>query len=138
VIRRAAVLLGVPVLLAAGVALPLGMWRGSHHWVFAAIAVGLVVSPGLVTLFLSERLRAGSAAGQVAALVLGTVVRLVVGFGGAVLVFVLSKPRFHEDAIAYWMWILGIYLVALAIETALLARARPPVSVTTKVQAGVD
>jgi len=120
--RRAAVLVGVPVLLAAAVAVPLGLWRGTHHLLTAAVAIAVVVSPGLVTLFVSERLRRGSAAGQVAALVFGTAVRLLLGFGGAVLVFVLSKPTFHGDAIGFWMWVLGVYLTTLVVETVLLAR----------------
>jgi hypothetical protein len=128
----------VPALLAAAMAVPLGIWRGPHHWAIAAIALGLMVLPGLVTLFLCERLRIGSPAGQVAALVLGTVVRLVVGFGGAVLVFVLTKPRFHHDAISFWMWILGVYLVTLVVETALLARVKPPAPGVTVVRPGVD
>lgn len=136
--RRAAVLLGVPVLLAAIVAVPLGMWRGPHHWLAAAVAVGLVVSPGVVTLIAAEKLRGGSAAGQVAALVLGTAVRLLVGFGGAVLVFVLSKPTFHGDALGYWMWVLGVYLTTLVVETALLARHRPAVSVAATRRTGID
>jgi hypothetical protein len=123
---RAAVLLGVPVLLAAAVAVPLGWWRGPQHWLCAAVAVGLVVTPGLVTLVLAERLRRASAAGQVAALALGTAVRLLVGFGGAVLVFVLSKPAFHGEPFVFWLWILGVYLTTLVVETAILAR--PPSS----------
>lgn len=134
--RRAAVLLGVPVLLATIVALPLGLWRGTHHWLFAAVAVGLVVWPGVVTLVAIERLRRGSAASQVAALVLGTAVRLVAGFGGAVLVFVLSKPTFHGDAIGFWMWVLGVYLATLIVETALLARAQTPSSRAAAIQTG--
>ena len=124
--RRAAVLLGVPILLAAAVAIPLGLWRGSHHWACAAIAVALVVPPGLVTLIVAERMRSGSPYGQVAALLLGTFGRLLVGFGGAVLVFVLSRPTFHGDAISFWMWILGVYLLTLITETVLLTRANAP------------
>jgi hypothetical protein len=121
VIRRAAVLLGVPILLAAAVATALGLWRGPYHWLCAAVAVGLVVPPGIVTLIVAERMRRGSPYGQVGALVIGTAVRLLVGFGGAVLVFALSKPTFHGDAIGFWMWVLGVYLTTLVVETILLA-----------------
>jgi hypothetical protein len=121
VIRRAAVLLGAPVLVAAAVAAPLALWRGPYHWLCAAVAVALIVPPGLLTLIVAERMRTRSAFGQVGALVVGTAGRLLVGFGGAVLVFVAAKPTFHDDAIVYWMWILGVYLTTLLIETMLLA-----------------
>jgi hypothetical protein len=88
----------------------------------------------VATLIATERLRRGSAASQVAALVLGTAVRLLVGFGGAVLVFVLSKPTFHVDALGFWMWVLGVYLATLVVETALLARV--PSGPATAVQTG--
>ena len=52
--------------------------------------------------------------------------RLLVGFGGAVLVFLLSKPTFHGDPISFWMWVLGVYLLTLIVETVLLTRANAP------------
>jgi len=130
VMRRAAILLGVPILLAAAAAVPLGLWRGSYQWLCAAVAVGLVLPPGLGTLLLTERMKRKSPYGQLGALVMGTVGRLLIGFGGAVLVFVLSQPTFHGDAISFWMWILGVYLTTLVVETVLLARAQTPVSVS--------
>jgi hypothetical protein len=122
VTRQATILVCVPVLLAVMAAVPLGLWRGSHQWLCAAVAVGLVVPPGLVTLLMAERMKRGSPYGQVVALVLGTVGRILVGFGGAVLVFVLSKPAFHDDPLSFWMWVLGVYLTTLVLETLLLAR----------------
>jgi hypothetical protein len=121
--RQAAVLLGVPVLLAAVAAVPLGLWRGPYQWVCAAVAVGLVIPPGLATLIAAERVSKSSPYAKVGTLVLGTFVRLLVGFGGAVVVFLLSKPTFHADAISYWAWVLGVYLTTLVVETVLLARA---------------
>lgn len=120
-IRRAAILLGVPVLLAAAFAIPLGLWRGEYQWLCAAVAVALVVPPGLVTLVLAERFSRTSLFGPLLALGVGTAVRLAVGFGGAVLVFLLSRPTFHVDPISYWGWVLGIYLTTLVTETVLLA-----------------
>ena len=122
-IRRAAILLGVPVLLAAAVAVPLGVWRGEYQWLCAGVALALVVPPGLVTLILAERLAKTSAFGPLLALAVGTALRLAVGFGGAVVVFLVSKPTFHADPLAYFGWVLGVYLVTLVVETALLARA---------------
>jgi hypothetical protein len=122
VIRRAAGLVGVSLALAVLVAVPLGVWRGAYQWLCAAIAVGLTVLPGLVTLVLAERL-SKSPFGPVVALFLGTFVRLVVGFGGAVVVFLASKPTFHADPWSYWAWVLGMYLTTLVVETVLLGRA---------------
>lgn len=121
-IRRAAILLGVPVLLAVAVAIPLGMWRGEYQWLCAGVALALVVPPGLVTLILAERLAKTSVFGPLLALAVGTALRLAVGFGGAVVVFLISKPTFHADPLTYFGWVLGVYLVTLVIETALLAR----------------
>ncbi len=124
-IRQAALLLGVPILIAVLVAVPLGLWRGPYQWLCAAVAFGLVVPPGLVTLVVARRMSKSSAYGQVTALFLGTFVRLAVGFGGAVLVFLLSKPTFHTDPISFWLWVLGAYLTTLVVETILLAGNSP-------------
>lgn len=122
-IRQAAILLGVPVVLAVLVAIPLGMWRGEYQWTCAAIAVGLVVPPGVVTLVVAERLARTSLYGPLLALVLGTFGRVAVGFGGAALVFFASRPTFHTDPFSYWGWVLGTYLVTLVVETVLLAKS---------------
>jgi hypothetical protein len=126
VTRQATILVCVPVLLALLAAVPLGLWRGSYQWLCAGVAVGLVVPPGLVTLLVAERMKRGSPYGQLGAMVLGTVGRLLIGFGGAVLVFVLSKPAFHDDPLSFWVWVLGVYLTTLVVETMLLARAAAP------------
>jgi hypothetical protein len=123
--RRAWVLAGVPLALAVLAAVPLGLWRGEYQWLCAAAALGLVIPPGVATLVIVERMRKGSAYAQVAALVVGTFARLFVGFGGAVVVFVVSKPTFHDDAISFWMWVLGVYLTTLVVETVLLAGRMP-------------
>lgn len=114
-------MLGVPLVLAALVAVPLGAWKGEYQWLCAAVAAGLVVPPGLATLILAEKLAKVSAFGPLMALAVGTAVRLFVGFGGAVAVFFASKPTFHADPFSFFGWLLGTYLVALATETALLA-----------------
>ncbi len=125
-IRRAAILLGVPTLLAAVLAIPLGLWRGEYQWLCAGIAVALVVPPGVLTLVVAERLAKASLYGPLLALVIGTYGRVAIGFGGAAAVFLLSKPTFHSDPISYWGWVLGTYLTTLVVETVLLARARGP------------
>ena len=124
-IRGTAILLGVPTALAALVAIPLGLWKGEYQWLCAAVAVVLVVPPGVGTLVLSERLAKTSIYGPLVALVLGTFGRIAIGFGGAAAVFFLSRPTFHADPVSYWGWVLGTYLTTLVTETVLLARNRP-------------
>lgn len=123
--RRAAILLGVPVLLAVALAVPLGVWRGDYQWLCAGVAVVLVVPPGLVTLVLADKLARTSVLGPLLALAVGTALRLAVGFGGAVVVFLVSKPTFHAQPLTYFGWVLGLYLVTLVTETAILARVKP-------------
>jgi hypothetical protein len=124
VIRRAAILVGVPVVGAALVAVPLSLWRGEYQGLCAAVAVGLVVPPGVLTLFVAERLGRSSLYGPLLALVVGTFGRVLFGFGGAAAVFLLSKPTFEADPISYFGWVLGVYLTTLLTETVLLARNR--------------
>lgn len=124
--RKAAVLIGLPVaigLLAAG---PVGLMLGSQHWGFAAIAFGLTVPAGLLTLWLGEWLGKTSQYGPVLALFVGTFVRLAVGFGGGVVVFFVAGPGGRNDKVAFWAWILFAYLVTLAVETAVMAKATAP------------
>ena len=120
--RRAAMLVGLPVLLVGLAAVPLGVWRGPHQWVCAAVALGLTVTPGLVTLVLADRLTKGSPFGAITAVFLGTFVRLAVGFGGAVVLFLAAGDTFRRDPVSFWAWVLGAYLATLAVETAMLGR----------------
>jgi hypothetical protein len=119
--RRAAILAGVPLLLAVLVAVPLGLWRGSYQWLCAAVALALTVIPGFLTLALTERLLR-SPAGAVVALVLGPVVRLLAGFGGGVVVFYAAGDTFRREPVSFWGWVLGAYLVTLVVEMVLLSR----------------
>lgn len=119
-------MLGVPVVVAAVVAIPLGLWRGGEYqWLCAGVAVGLVVPPGLATLVLAERMSRAFLFGPLLAVSVGTALRLAIGFGGAVVVFFACKPTFHSAPLVYWGWVLGVYLVTLVTETALLAGMRP-------------
>lgn len=120
-IRRAAILLGVPIGLATVAAVPLAEWRGDYQWLCAAVAVVLVVPAGLITLVLADKLAKVSLFGPLLALVLGMAVRVVVGFGGAVVVFLAAKPTFGRDPLSLLAWLLGVYLATLVVETALLA-----------------
>ena len=73
---------------------------------------------------LAERLGRGTPAARVLAVVGGTLVRVVLGFGGAALVFVAAGPTFRTDPISFWLWVLFAYLVTLVVETSLLAGRR--------------
>ncbi|MCE9563717.1 MAG: hypothetical protein K8U57_16875 [Planctomycetes bacterium] len=119
-IRQAAILLGVPVLIVALVAVPLAQWRGSYQWLCAGVALGLTVPVGIATLLLAGRMSKASAYGQIAAMFLGTFVRLVVGFGGAVAVFFAAGDTFRGEPLAFFAWVLGAYLLNLIVEIALL------------------
>jgi hypothetical protein len=121
-VRRVAILLGVPVLLALVVAMGLWLWRGDYQLLCAAIAVGLVVPAGVGTFVVAERLARVSLYGPLLAMAVGTFGRIAIGFGGAVVVFFASKPTFHTDPISFWGWVLGTYLTTLVVETVVLAR----------------
>jgi len=133
VIRRAAILLGVPLGCAVLAAIPLGMWRGNYQWLCATVAVVLVVPPGLITLILADRLARASLFGPLLALAIGTAVRVLVAFGGAVAVFLAAKPTFANDPFSFLAWLLGVYLTTLIVETVLLAG---PIGAAAKVSAG--
>jgi spore maturation protein SpmB len=120
VIRQAAILFGVPVVIAVLVAVPLAQWRGSYQWLCAAVALGLTVPVGLATLLLANWMSKASAYGQIAAMFVGTAVRMVIGFGGAVVVFVAAGDTFRGEPLVFFGWVLGAYLVNLTVEIALL------------------
>jgi hypothetical protein len=122
VIRQAVILLGLPILIVGLVATPLGLLRGSYQWLCAGVAVGLTVPAGLVTLLATGWLSKTSPYGRVLAVFLGTFVRLVVGFGGGLLVFFASGPTFRVDPVSFWLWLMGVYLITLAVEMVLLVR----------------
>jgi hypothetical protein len=113
----------VPLFLALLIGLPLGLWLGPYQWLCAGIALALTVPPGVATLLVADRLSKSSAAGQVTALALGPIVRLLVGFGGAVLVFKLARSTFQTEPVSFWAWLLGAYLTTLVVETAMLGQS---------------
>jgi hypothetical protein len=120
VTRRLAIMLGVPVLLAVAVAAPLAQWRGPQHWKFAAAAVALTVPVGLVTLRLAFRASRVPVYGPVLAMAAGMFLRIVVGFGGAVLLLVAGGGVFRSEPLVFIGWVLGLYLTTLTVELALI------------------
>jgi hypothetical protein len=124
VTRRLALLVCLPTLLAAVLVIPLWAWRGDYQLLCAVVAVVLVVPGAVGTFVVSERLAKIPPFGPLLAVVIGTYGRIVLGFGGAAVVFFASKPTFYSDPLSFWGWVLGTYLATLVVETVLLARNR--------------
>lgn len=104
-------------LLASGAAV--GMDQ-RHVWA-AMASLALVLPPGVVAVWLVQRWR-WSPFGRVAAVVLTSVLRLLIGFGGGLVVFLLLRQPLKWDPLTFWGWLVGTYLVALTTETAVLTR----------------
>ncbi|MBX9581237.1 MAG: hypothetical protein K2X87_13090 [Gemmataceae bacterium] len=120
--RRVAILLAVGLGVGVLAAVPVGLGFGPRHWAFAAAAFGLCLVPGVGTLVLADVLDRQSPYGRLLALVAGTAVRLVVGFGGAAAVVFLAGVDDRAGRVGFLVWVLFAYLVTLAAETALLAK----------------
>ena len=121
-IRRLLIVAGVPILIGAVVAIPLGLALSSKQWAFAGIALALCVPPGLAIVVLHDYLIQTSPFGRILAMAIGTFVRLVTGFGGGVVVFFLLGLEERSDKLAYWIWILFAYLTTLVTELMVLAK----------------
>ncbi|MBA4188169.1 MAG: hypothetical protein C0467_09145 [Planctomycetaceae bacterium] len=119
-IRQIAILLGAPLIVAVAIATPLAQWHGPYHWLCAAVALGLTVPVGITTLVIAERSAKASAFVQVAVLFSGTFVRVLIGFGGAVVVFFAAGETFRAQPLVFFGWVLGAYLTTLAVEVALI------------------
>lgn len=120
--RRTAIILGVPVLLAVAVAVPVTQWRGPQHGKLAAAALALTVPVGVVTLRLAFRSSRLPVYGPVVAMALGTFLRAVVGFGGAAVLLATSDVC-RREPLAFMAWVLGAYLVTLTVELAIIGSA---------------
>jgi hypothetical protein len=120
VFRRSAILLGLPVLIVVAVALPLGLLLGSYQWLCSGIAIGLTVPAGLLTFLAGQRMNKASQYGPVVSLFFGTFVRILIGFGGGLIVFIASGSTFRAEPMVYWLWLMGAYLATLLTETAVL------------------
>ena len=120
--RRLLIVVGIPILVGAVVAIPLGLALGSKQWAFAGIAFALCVPPGLAIVLLHAYLIRTSPFGRILAMAIGTFVRLVTGFGGGLVVFFLLRLEERSDKLAYWIWILFAYLTTLVMELMVLAK----------------
>jgi hypothetical protein len=131
-IWRATILLFAPIFLLGLAAIPLGLLRGPYQWVCFGVALGLTVPAGLSTLFASAWLGKTSPYGGVISLFLGTFLRLLVGFGGGVVVFFAAGPTFRADPVSFWVWLLSAYLITLISEMVLEVRKLFPHSRGTR------
>jgi hypothetical protein len=132
--RRALALLAAPTLAGLLVAGPVGAVFDSRHWQLAAVAFGLCVPPGLATFALVEYLARTSPYGRLLGLMIGTAVRLLIGFGGGAAWVLLAGPDDPPGKVAFLLWLLFAYLATLVAETVVLAR---PVGSTRAGPAGV-
>lgn len=119
--RVAALVVGLPLLIGAVVAVPVGWIRGPVQWQLAGIAFALCVPPGLLVVLLADYLGRVSPYGRVLAVFVGTFVRMAVGFGGGVLIFLAAGFDNRADKVAFWLWLLFAYLVTLVVETVVLS-----------------
>ena len=91
-----------------------------HAWA-AGISWMLVLPPAAVIAWLVPRWRC-SPLGCVAVVVLASFLRLIVGFGGGLCLFLLLRQTLEWDPWMFWGWLLITYLSALSAETVVLAR----------------
>lgn len=119
---RLLIVVGIPILVGAVVAIPLVLALGSKQWTFAGIAFALCVPPGLAIVILHDYLTQTSPFGRILAMAIGTFVRLVTGFGGGIVVFFLLRLEERSDKLAYWIWILFAYLTTLLVELIVLTK----------------
>jgi hypothetical protein len=120
---RQMAVLAAPVVVVMLAALPFG----PVHVTAAAVAVGLTVPAALGTFWLTRWMAARHPLGGAVGMLVGTVLRLVVAFGGGAAAFLLA-PDLRSAGIVLWLWLLFAYLASLLAETALLVRQSPVVA----------
>lgn len=114
-------LIGWPIATIATLAVLVSVISGDGlHVVAAVVSLTLVLPPGAVALVLVRRPSA-SPYGRVAVVVLASLLRLLLGFGGGVAAYALLRPLIGWGPLSFWGWLLGTYLLSLAVETAVLA-----------------
>lgn len=96
---------------------------GDQALVFSAAAVLLCLPPMAATLAWVAWAQRQSPQDQLIAVVGGTGVRMLFVLAGA-LVLALAVPYFQGQA-AFWVWLLVVYMAALALDVALILTGRP-------------
>lgn len=82
----------------------------------------LCLAPAVLTLAWAQRVLGGKPEEQLAAVFGGMLLRMVVVLAGGIALF-FAVPVLHSAA--FWMWILGFYLLTLILEIALILTASP-------------
>jgi hypothetical protein len=90
---------------------------------FHSAALGLCLVPMAVTLLWVGRVSHGRPDQQLTAVLGGTGVRMFFVLGAG-LILTHTVPVFKEYDMTFWLWVLAVYLVTLALEIALLVRHR--------------
>jgi Na+/proline symporter len=105
-----------------GMAVACGLLFDLLHAYAGTTAVGLCGLPAILTVWLTLKLARTNKYGGLLGMAVGLFLRLAVAVGVGLLVF-LVVPEFKAWKFGYWGWIIGVYLVVLVVETAVLARA---------------
>jgi hypothetical protein len=120
-VTRVGLFLAGSLLLWAVLAYPAYLLGGEQALVFSATALGLCLVPALVTMFGVER-AFRKAPEQYLILVLGsTGLRMFVVLGAALVVNNLVE---YFQKRSFFLWVLALYLLLLALETVLLLAGR--------------
>jgi hypothetical protein len=117
---RQMAVLAAPALAVMLVALPFG----PVQVMAAAVAVGLTVPAAFGTFWLTRWMAARHPLGGAVGMLVGTVLRLTVAFGGGAAAFLLA-PDLRSAGLVFWFWLLFAYLSSLMAETALLVGQSP-------------
>ena len=104
-------------------ALPAALLGAEDALLDAGVAAALCGVPAALTLVWCQWSYAGSPERQLLAVMGGTAVRMVVVLGAGMALF-HTVPAFHR--VAFWFWVIGFYLVTLALEVGLVVRRQTP------------
>jgi len=115
------------------IAVLVGSLFGPMHWLAAGIAIGLMFPTAFGTLWIARSLAARHPLGSVMGMMIGTLGRLIIGFGGGSGIFFINDV-FRDVQVGYWIWLLAIYVIVLVVETALLAKPIRTVNETPNVK----
>lgn len=117
-IRKALILLGGTALAWVILAIPARRWWGEEMLVFSAASAGLCGFAAAAGLLLVECASRSSAEHRVYALLASTMLRL---FGVLLVGFLLyQQVEYFQGKDAFLYWLLGFYLLTLALEKALI------------------
>jgi hypothetical protein len=89
---------------------------------YGTVAALLCLVPAAATLLWAHRSFAGSPEAQLAAVLGGTAVRMLVVIGAGMAVY-HAAPGFHRAS--FWFWVIGFYLATLALEVVLVVGRHP-------------